>query len=55
VIEPIARKIILTMFKTSTVSAPLTDVLQPCLRRIYPPNFTGNRILAIRPVLSWAT
>jgi len=30
-------------------------VLQPCLRRIYPANFNGNRILAIRPVLSWAT
>jgi hypothetical protein len=43
------------MFDASAVLAPLADVLQPCLRRIYPPNFTGNRILAIRPVLSWAT
>jgi hypothetical protein len=49
------RKIIVTMFKTSALLAPLTDVLQPCLRRIYRPNFTGNRILAIRPLLSWAT
>jgi hypothetical protein len=49
------RKIIVTMFNASALPAPLTDVLQPCLRRIYPPNFTGNRILAIRPVLSWAT
>jgi hypothetical protein len=43
------------MFDAAAVTAPLTDVLQPCLRRIYRPNFTGNRILAIRPVLSWAT
>jgi len=43
------------MFNASAVARPLTDVLQPCLRRIYPANFTGNRILAIRPVLSWAT
>jgi hypothetical protein len=51
----VACKIIVTMFAASIVPAPLTDVLQPCLRRIYRPNFTDNRILAIRPVLSWAT
>jgi hypothetical protein len=43
------------MFVASVVPTPLTGVLQPCLRRIYPANFIGNRILAIRPVLSWAT
>jgi len=46
---------IVTMFAVLVVPAPPTDLLQPCLRRIYRPNFTGNRILAIRPVLSWAT
>jgi hypothetical protein len=29
--------------------------LQPSLRRIFPACLPGNRILAIRPVLSWAT
>jgi len=51
----LARKIVVTMFDALAVVAPLADVLQPCLRRIYRSNFTGNRILAIRPVLSWAT
>jgi hypothetical protein len=43
------------MFAASLVCRRLPGVLQPCLRRIYPANFNGNRILAIRPVLSWAT
>jgi hypothetical protein len=43
------------MFDASVVCRRLAGVLQPCLRRIYPANFIGNRILAIRPVLSWAT